>query len=72
MGGTSHEYQIDVVTERALAAFIAMLQAESEFLAESQGDASAPQAIKSRSAKKGNKCAAATLEGKSSKKVNRN
>jgi hypothetical protein len=75
VGGTLHEYQIDVVTERALPTLQSTIQAEREFLArwaESHRDALLPPNARRPSVTKHNKGVTAKRGGPSSKKANRN
>ncbi len=75
VGGTLHEYQIDVVTERALPTLLGTIQAEREFLArwaESHRDAVLPPTTRRQGMTKQNKGIAATRGGPSSNKANRN
>jgi hypothetical protein len=72
--GTLHEYQIDVVTERALPELLSVIKGESELLAswaESNRNALLRQPTKQRSAKR-NKRVAATPSGRPPNKANRN
>jgi hypothetical protein len=75
VGGTLHEYQIDVVTERALPTLLGTIQAEAEVLArwaESHRDALLPKAAKCPGLTKRNQGVAAPRSRPSANKANRN
>jgi hypothetical protein len=75
VGGTLHEYQIDVVTERELPTLLGTIQSEAEFLArwaELHRDALLPQAAKRPGLTKRNQGVAVPRSRPSASKANRN